>query len=991
MPGVFLFYSLHAQQSSASLEFIQKLLVNLEEARLETDARGYEMAFLKLINQPVNGKRERDEKTKGILNELNALRTNEDPWIRFNYILHCLQQYPLGEEERDFLHSLLHKGQGELRSTQGLDPKMRIYYSLAMSFDYVNWRKRNGFYQEAIDTMERIKNRLTQLTEEEAWHPHTETLLLKCYNSLGGLYADLGMFPIAIAYNDLYLELIKDSPNPWDKVLALGRKGNYLFSMGDTAQSLPILEETVQICAREYPKVLAYAAKQGVVQSNNYRRYTSRLKTAYRDLASVYMAQGKMKLAGEMLRVVEAIPILHNEDALLEALHRADYLAQTDHVQQAAQILNKALSAAYDSFHAGQESVEVGTKFSLRVVMNAGLKLSRFQQLSGDLRSAGLTLDQLEKELKKLSATVRVEWINLDIERVRLQLLSYRLQPDADAFNHVLKKVMQTKAMILDYQATTTDDESKLVLNKAGRELFGLGLTVAMLMPEGVSREEVALQHAEAGRAVLLDQALRLQRTNQFPGIPDSLQDQMKQLTALIEGYELQMSLHSVISRNNQSDLTRLREDKRRLAIRLKKEYPDRYRESMVRQLPRLSTLQSKLPKGAGILSFALHDTLIFAQLITRAKSESKQIPVPDDFIKGVLRFLQVLKSSRNSDCNSPDGQDFSMLARAYYRLLFEPFETHLPERLLIVPDGPIAFIPFDCLLTDDPPATTTWDNLPYQIRKRALSVHFSMGSWLQEEQKPIPDFKFNWAGFAPDFPIPLASNINRDADRDILVKLLYNKQEVLQVGEIFQGQYFLDQQANLAAFRKVAGQSAILHLSTHAKANDRRGDQCFIAFANASGADHPDPGDTLRAAEIYSMRIPAELLILSACETGVGEVKDGEGMIGLHHAFTQAGVRSILSTLWTVDDRSMIALMVPFATCLAEGMTKDQALQSAKLQFLTQHPKQGHPFYWSALTLQGSLQPLHQSGKWWLWAGLALLLLGLIMTRGIWLFRKGK
>ncbi len=977
--GVVCYSYCWSQSPTDSTRSIKGQFLELRLLRQAADWKEYDKQLGHLIKKPVLDEDDIQIKKAGILNELAALKDSSRWMTELDFILTCLQNFQLGSSHQLFLRRLLQIGFEDLTIAQDMAPYERLHYSLLLPYSYANWRKENGYYQEAIDTMERIKNELTRLTEAESWPPNTQDFLLHCYNTLGGIYSDLGMYPIAISYNDLYLELLKDNPNPWNKVLTLGRKGIYLLRMGNTAQSRQILEEAVRICEREYPAVLAFEAKQDQTPSRTYVKCTSRLKMAYRDLARVYMATGRMELADSMLHIVEAIPILHSEDVLYEASYKAEYLERTGHLREAVEVLDNALGAAFVSLDAQEETLTVGEEVNLRLVMEVGLRLAHLQQQTGDLQAAGLALDQLERELKKLDTDQHMNEIKIGVERVRLQLLKYSDQPDQEAFEHVLKKVVQTQSMILDYQATTTDDASKLNLNRAGRELFGLGLSLASLMPKGEAREGLALQHAEAGRAVLLDQALRFQRADQFPGIPDSLQEQMKLLSALIEGYELGMKLDPTSSRNDQSNLTRLREDKRRLAMRLKTEFPESYRQTMVRQLPRVAELQKILPKRAGILSLALHDTLIFAQLITRKVAELRKIPVPIDFRQGILQFLQDLKSSKLEELKSPTGRAFSNQARAYYRLLFEPFEPLLPERLLIVPDGPLAFLPFDCLLTADPSPDAAWDNLPYQVRKRALSVHFSIGSWLAEEAKPVPEFQMKWAGFAPEFPIPLAARVDGDADRDILVKLLYNKQEVQRVGEIFQGGFFLDGTATLPAFRRTAGHAAILHLSTHAKANDQRGDQCFIAFANESASSSPDPGDTLRAAEIYSMRIPAELLILSACETGVGEVKDGEGMIGLHHAFTQAGVKSILSTLWTVDDRSMVDLMVPFATCLADGDEKDIALRSAKLAFLSRHPNQAHPFYWSALTLQGSLQPLHRNIPWWMWSIGILAILGLV------------
>ncbi|MCF8237608.1 MAG: CHAT domain-containing protein [Saprospiraceae bacterium] len=979
--GVFFSGQSIAQHSNVHVPSVQDALTRIELARQAGDWNEYHSEFLGLVRRPVTLEQDRMAKARGILMELDALKSSDSGQSEFDYILYCLQQFPLGIAETDFLSGILKKGLTDLSAKPDLEQPIRVYYSLAIPFDYANWRKQIGFYQEAIDTMERVKNRLLHLNPEEIWIPNTRNFLLHCYNILGGIYADLGMFPVAVSYNDLYLAMIRNDPDPWGRVLALGRKGDYLLNMGDTVQSLRILEEAVHICDEEYPKVLKSELENSSTPSNDYIRYTSRLKSAYRDLAKVCIVTGRFIRADQLLTRVESMPLLSREDHIYQVAHRADYFAGMGDLRKAIQVLTPGLNAGLDIGRGNAKQLAVKDDQSLRLVMFVGLKLARLQMDAKEFDRAEQTLDQLEYELRMLRSDLRLDGIRLGIERIRLDLIRHRERPSRIDLDSVFKRVAHTQSLILEYQATTTDDASKLALNRSGRELFGLGLSLASAMPSGLIQDELAIQQAEAGRAVLLDQALRLQQTDRFRGIPDSFRNAIIHMNALIEGYELRQSLGQSLSQHDQSNLTTLREDKRRITLDLKNNFPKSYRQAMVRQLPRVDDIRKQLPIGAGVLSLSLYDTLIFAQLITKTESAFFQIPVSVDFRGQIRAFLHELNASRTENISNPISQSFIHRSRWFYKLLFEPFEELLPERILIVPEGPLAFLPFDALLTDDPGSHLSWARLPYQIKKRALSVHFSVGAWVEEEQKRLPEFKDQWIGFAPDFPVPVASQSDTGMPRDILVKLLYNEKEVQRVGEILEGKAFLGQEASLANFRQIVGQASILHLSTHAKANDLHGDQCFIAFANSHSMAPADPGDTLRSAEIYGLTIPAELLILSACETGIGEVKDGEGMIGLHHAFMHAGVRSILSTLWTVDDRSMADLIVFFASMLSGGLPKDIALQRAKLQFISDHPTQAHPFYWSAPTIQGSLQPLRKKRYGWYFLGGFLVIVVLIFT----------
>jgi CHAT domain-containing protein len=138
---------------------------------------------------------------------------------------------------------------------------------------------------------------------------------------------------------------------------------------------------------------------------------------------------------------------------------------------------------------------------------------------------------------------------------------------------------------------------------------------------------------------------------------------------------------------------------------------------------------------------------------------------------------------------------------------------------------------------------------------------------------------------------------------------------------------------------------------------------------------------------EIYNMSIPAQLVILSACNTATGKLERGEGILSLERAFQYAGSQALLSTLWTVDDAASAELTQNFLKNLKAGKTKDVALQEAKLSFLNlASPNKTHPFYWSSFKLTGNTAVLSEknSSRFLLYA---VGILGLFM--GIYYFRK--
>ena len=135
-----------------------------------------------------------------------------------------------------------------------------------------------------------------------------------------------------------------------------------------------------------------------------------------------------------------------------------------------------------------------------------------------------------------------------------------------------------------------------------------------------------------------------------------------------------------------------------------------------------------------------------------------------------------------------------------------------------------------------------------------------------------------------------------------------------------------------------------------------------FIAFTDVNSSQYDD---SLMLEELYAQRLHAEMVVLSACETGIGELYKGEGIMSLGRGFTYAGARSLISSLWEVNDRSTAMIMKAFYQYLAEGVEKDLALQQAKKDYLSRSDQfQSHPYFWAAFVANGDMKALEMEEK---------------------------
>ena len=138
---------------------------------------------------------------------------------------------------------------------------------------------------------------------------------------------------------------------------------------------------------------------------------------------------------------------------------------------------------------------------------------------------------------------------------------------------------------------------------------------------------------------------------------------------------------------------------------------------------------------------------------------------------------------------------------------------------------------------------------------------------------------------------------------------------------------------------------------------------------------------DLLYVADLYNLQLDVDLVTLSACESGLGDLKRGEGFISLARGFFYSGAASIASTLWKINDASTTLLMDGFYKILSQGDSKDVALQKAQVEFLNQNRQNGfsHPYYWSAFVISGNTDPLSFTYNWvWLLIGVIVLLVGI-------------
>lgn len=369
-------------------------------------------------------------------------------------------------------------------------------------------------------------------------------------------------------------------------------------------------------------------------------------------------------------------------------------------------------------------------------------------------------------------------------------------------------------------------------------------------------------------------------------------------------------------------------------------------------------------------------------------------------------RWRTAVKESayRSRSLRSPEAQ--KALDEAYLRGGLKLREQLLPmfagaasvaTRLCIVPDGALHFLPFAALPLADAALPLNYAKLPYLNDRVEIQLAFSARYLLELNARPIPAYEQDLLAFAPSFggkatvgevsrarsarAERVLAGANTGESLPGLLPLTYNRAEVEAIAKLVaRSETYLDDKAALSTFLRTLGSERILHLSSHGMVNPTDPNLSFVAFAQ----QHPEmeEAELLFFNDLSTLPLFAELVVLSACETSLGPVAPGETVLSLGAAFSAAGARSTLTTLWQVSDAATRDLMVAFYGNLTAGQSRSKSLQAAQEQLLKEG-EYAHPYYWSGMTLNGEVGPISftpspLTAPWWLYLLAAAALAGM-------------
>lgn len=390
----------------------------------------------------------------------------------------------------------------------------------------------------------------------------------------------------------------------------------------------------------------------------------------------------------------------------------------------------------------------------------------------------------------------------------------------------------------------------------------------------------------------------------------------------------------------------------------------------------KLSTLREETSKdNTTFITYSMGEDFLYAIVINESNEAFLKMPFKEKDKEDMRSFYKLLSSPSIVSKN----EDISALGESLFeKVLAKPLVNFEGKNLTIIPDGVLHYLPFEMLI----------HNGSYLLAEKTISYGNSLTSLIEVKNKEYGAVN-RMLAFAPEFDSEVVQEAPEEQTRQ-LGKLTYNDDEVNGISGFYNASIFIDEKATLSNFMSEINNANIIHLATHASANDAYPDYSYLAFSETGSAEDYQ---ILYIKDLYNMNIDADMVTLSACQTGIGKLQKGQGMMSLSKGFYYAGAKSLVNTLWKINDKSTVKLMEYFYESLSEGNSKKAALREAKLQYLktTDDDLLKHPYYWAAFVVSGDTAPITPKNNYW-WiviAGGTLLVFVYIFSKRRKTFRK--
>jgi len=628
---------------------------------------------------------------------------------------------------------------------------------------------------------------------------------------------------------------------------------------------------------------------------------------------------------------------------------------------------------AFACYH---QALELEKKINNRLYSPAILaKLSQTHRALNEYEHAIRYANQSLSLAKKLHQELNVALANLELGHIYFDLDSLKIAENY--YRSAIEEIEQIRGEISGQRLKISFFQTQM---GAFEGMIRTLVKLQRLYP-GQGYDEMAFNIAERAKSrALLDQLYQNNRI--FIGeIPLKLLAEKKKHEQKLNAIQTALSSEASRSNADQNILDSLATELKTVQIKfsdiqklIERRLP-RYSNFIAKSQPQtLRQIQNKvLQANQALLEYMIGTEQSHLFLVKKDTIVIFQLPITGAVLRQKIARLH--KSLNNADNVFDIPFDLALAHDLHQQLIAPAQHLLLPdETLVIVPDGILFYLPFEILVMryndsgrDNRLIYGKYQNADYLVEKHPI-VYTSSASLLNPRLHVHDKKSIKGDLLAVGNPAYLS-----EPERQLALRqnqgwnfqpLAYSEQEVAGIGNFFKNkQIYVNQQAKEEVIKAAAQNYRIVHLSAHGLLDENQ--PLYSGLALAQDADSTEDG-FLQTYEIYDLKLNASLVTLSACGTGLGALKKGEGVVGLTRAFILSGAEAVVVSLWNVADASTAQLMTDFYRNLKNGMDKARALQLAKINLMNKTADFGgtaisyaHPFFWAPFILIGQNEPV--------------------------------
>jgi CHAT domain-containing protein len=897
---------------------------------------------------------------------------------------------------------------------------------------------KKGLYTKSLDNFNESLN-----LRKKIYGPKNKNLA-GVYVGIGRTYRNLGQSDLALQnYQMAETNYLLAKTYPYSQManlfIDLGNvyrtKLDYIKALQYFEQAISIFKNEISASPQDIAGINYSIADIYYITNQNEKAIklaNQNVKTAYPEdqilfydlLASICQVEGNITKAKENFKKAIELTIELNKDNYLTIaasyLKYSGFLVSIDQFSEADKALNKSFQYIQLSKVTNGEVIAdyyktAGLITDNKPVSSQNLEIFK-QQKRQNLYEAvnfyrkGLTALNFPKNYDIDFVNENREWISLFscIELLKLiadnysELSNLDQSKDVTTLNEPMLMAIKTYgllgSLIQQARKEISDDESKIQLtaieNSTFHQIINISYTAYSITHEN-KYLELAFENSERIKSSSIFDKISDQLALEKSLVPDSLLNLERKLISSVTIFfeklfeeNSKSNPDSTLINQYNKEIFSAKKSREELARFIENNYKDFYDLKYSNSMLSAKEIQKKINRDKVIIEYVFNDSdtvpEVYSFIISSEKLDFKKLNVNPGFSETIENMFDFISDVNYMFTKKEDARKFCINSNELYNTLILPLTNEIENKnITIIPDGKLCYIPFDALLEELPDTSKNieFNQLNYLIRSYCINYSNS-ANLLYKQVSGEKKSRIKVLAFAPEYKEGEYIEIARKKYE--LIQLPGIQKEVEKISTIMKTKAFFGEDASEENFRNNVENYDILHLAMHAFINDSLPAFSSLAFAQTKSNNSLNNG-MLNTADIYNFKLKAKLTVLSACNTGTGQLKQGEGIMSLARGFLYAGCPTIIMSLWEVDDESGTEIMTSFYKNLKKGKSKDESLRQSKLSYLESvNSRKAHPHYWLGFVSIGDNSSMYNSYDYYFFIILILAIIGIGIDQGI-------